>query len=606
MRTLKGGSRLAGLFLILALAGCETLSETASQLWPGSEAADPGIPSDLEVPELTDAEVALLGPIVAASLSGARPDGEIPAMLESPYVAVYVALRQKGRRLSEAWAEGDSGIEALHLALGQARAGLDGKNRPDRVELVLSHDFEPVDFDERRRLLGNIQRGLWGLEITHPQGLERHAPSTMIASNRSFETLTGNAAERQGLSGAQAAESFVLRRFRAEQVLVSLSPKVSAERMFRGNRLVGHQEVTRASVGALAERMADWMVRSVQDDGRMNYKYWPSRGEEAGSNNMIRQWMASLALARIARQRGDPRLAKLAGLNLRYNLWLFYHEEDGLGGNGLGLIEFDSKAKLGAIALAALAIAEHPERASFTDEQAALGRSIDHLWQESGAFATFLKPAGRDDNQNFYPGEALLYWAHLYRETKDPALLERILRSFAYYRDWHLANRNPAFVPWHTMAYELVWQETGGDELKDWIFEMNDWLLALQQPVSEAYPDTAGRFYDPDNPGYGPPHASSTGVYLEGLIRAFALARETGDSARAEAYRRAIVKGLRSLMQLEFTDEIDMFYIKKRERVRGALRTTVYDNEIRVDNVQHGLMALMDILETFADGNFRL
>ncbi len=65
-------------------------------------------------------------------------------------------------------------------------------------------------------------------------------------------------------------------------------------------------------------------------------------------------------------------------------------------------------------------------------------------------------------------------------------LLERILRSFAYYRDWHLANRNPAFVPWHTMAYELVWQETGGDELKDWIFEMNDWLLALQQPASEA------------------------------------------------------------------------------------------------------------------------
>ena len=609
MMTLRDGARLAGLVLVLAAAACNGLSlSNVTDLWPGSgsDSAAHSIPSGLKVPELRDAEMPLLGPIVIASLYDAWPNTAIPAMLESPYLLVYVALRQEGRRLSESWAQGDTGLEALQLAMGQARAGLDPKDKPNRVELVLAHGFEPVPFAERRRLFSNVQRGLWGLEITYPEGLELHAPSAMIASNRSFQTVVRNAAERLGLSEAQAAESLVLRRFRAEQILVSLTPEVAAERMFRGNRLVAQAEVTRASVAALAARMADWMLRNVHDDGRMTYKYWPSRGEESGANNMIRQWMASRVLGRIVRQRGDPRLTKLAALNLRYNLWLFYHEEDGLGGDGLGVIEFDGKAKLGAIALAALAIAEHPERMAFAAEQAALGRSIDHLWQQNGAFTTFLKPAGRDDNQNFYPGEALLYWARLYRETRDPVLLERILLSFAYYRDWHLANRNPAFVPWHTMAYELVWRETGDDELRDWIFEMNDWLLARQQPDIEAYPDTAGRFYDPDNPGFGPPHASSTGVYLEGLIRAFALARETGDSARAEAYRQAIVRGLRSLMQLEFADEMDMFYINPRDRVRGALRTTVYDNEIRVDNVQHGLMAILDILETFTTEDYRL
>ena len=40
-------------------------------------------------------------------------------------------------------------------------------------------------------------------------------------------------------------------------------------------------------------------------------------------------------------------------------------------------------------------------------------------------------------------------------------------------------------------------------------------------------------------------------------------------------------------MQLEFADDIDMFYIPDRTAVRGGLRTAVYNNEIRVDNVQH-------------------
>ena len=57
-------------------------------------------------------------------------------------------------------------------------------------------------------------------------------------------------------------------------------------------------------------------------------------------------------------------------------------------------------------------------------------------------------------------------------------------------------------------------------------------------------------------------------------------------------------------MQLEFRDDVDMFYISRRDKVRGGLRTTVYDNEIRVDNVQHGLMAALEILDTFEANDF--
>jgi hypothetical protein len=94
-------------------------------------------------------------------------------------------------------------------------------------------------------------------------------------------------------------------------------------------------------------------------------------------------------------------------------------------------------------------------------------------------------------------------------------------------------------------------------------------------------------------------------VYLEGLIDAFALARSIGDTKHQEKYRRAIVYGLRSSMQLQFQDDIDMFYVSNRRRLRGGIRTTVYDNAIRVDNVQHVLMGVQKILREFKESDYR-
>src|SRR5690606_16457978 len=141
-------------------------------------------------------------------------------------------------------------------------------------------------------------------------------------------------------------------------------------------------------------------------------------------------------------------------------------------------------------------------------------------------------------------------------------------------------------IPWHTQAYYNLWKDTQSDELRDWVFQMNDWLVDVMQTHSRVgYDDTIGRFYSPRH-RFGVPHASSTGVYLEGLIDAFAMARKIGDKHHEEKYRKSIVLGLRSSMQLQFQDDIDMFYSPFKERLRGGMRTTVYENEIRVDNIQ--------------------
>ena len=143
-------------------------------------------------------------------------------------------------------------------------------------------------------------------------------------------------------------------------------------------------------------------------------------------------------------------------------------------------------------------------------------------------------------------------------------------------------------------------------ELAEFIFTMNDWLVDnLQQWDSvRAWPDAMGQFHKP-GAGFGPPHASSTGVYLEGLSDAWALARELGDKQRQEKYRRAILRGLRGVIQLTFVSDLDLYYSAQRARLRGGVRSAVHDNEVRVDNVQHNLLAVMTILERLPAGDYR-
>lgn len=504
---------------------------------------------------------------------------------------VFLRLRKGGRALWTHWYEGNDLVEALDLVFARDEA-----KDADLLEITLTHNYREIPRDRFSNGFANAHRGRRGIEISCGYGLRRLSPMQMIASNRRFAREMEDYLGKYGI----AEDTFWrdkgrTRAFDGRQLLFKLEEPVRCTELFRGNQVVSPAAVGPDMVRDLAGGMVTWMLANTRKDGHLTYKYWPSRGEESDADNTIRRFMATVALFRAARAYDRRDILDAADRNLAFNLKRFYVEVDGLGG-----IEWDDSIKLGAVALAALAILDHPKRARFENYRGKLSACVDHLWQPDGSFRTFLRPDDRDDNHNFYPGEALLYWAHLFGETRDPALLDRFMKSYRYYRGWHLANRNPAFIPWHSQACAMVYEQTGETELRDWVFEMNDWLLPMQQWGPPLAPDLWGRFYDPKHLQYGPPHASSTGVYLEGLADALKLARACGDTERAEAYERAVWRSVRSLRQLQFVDGTDAFYIAKQDKVLGGLRTETYNNEIRVDNVQHGLMGLLklsDILD---------
>ena len=557
---------------------------------------------------LDDEQAAAFGAYIRARFRGLDAKRPAADWLDSP-ASVFIAARADGKRLARAWADDITTDAAIDAALAALQRKLSRRTQasPTTLQVDLIHDVDVINLRTERAKVSNLYRGLHGLELRYGDQRRRWAPSTLLAQNLAFGKLLDRFQDKHGLGRAALVGPGVeVRTFDADQLLIPLDDSPTW-RMVRGNRVVPIEDVTRDNVIALVEAQIGWMHNNLHDDGRMTYKYWPSRGQEAKSNNMIRQWMATVCLNRIARHRGDAQaLYDLSARNIRYNLDTFFSQE-----GDYGLITFREKVKLGAVALAALSIFEHPERERFRAELNALRKTVDALWQSDGSFHSFFKkPAhvSQSENQNFYPGEALVFWAALYDADPDPALLDRFMKSFRYYRDWHLnpIHRNPAFIPWHTQADYAIWRHTQDPELAAFIFEINDWLIDTMQQWDEdpAFPDTQGRFYSRTRP-FGPPHASSTGVYLEGLIDAYRLARTLHDTSRAEKYRTAMIRAMRSLMQLTFLDDVDLYYVHDRARVRGGVRTTVYDNVIRVDNVQHGLMGMLKVLATLEPGDYR-
>src|SRR5215211_699182 len=105
--------------------------------------------------------------------------------------------------------------------------------------------------------------------------------------------------------------------------------------------------------------------------------------------------MASWCLAHTAETQDEHARATL---NLEYNLRTSYTEED-----GFGLIVDDGKVKLGAIAVATLAILEHEDRGELAGVREALLRTVEHLANVDGSFRTLYRPPERTDTRTSTP-----------------------------------------------------------------------------------------------------------------------------------------------------------------------------------------------------------
>ena len=464
-------------------------------------------------------------------------------------------------------------------------------SRPGDIFVVSELNWcDPLPRDTWLEHLGPEHQGTIALAFVTEHRCSVVTPDHTIATNESYPEALHRYLE-QGIG----ARSFEIRFAETKTKLVRTGDPALETEIHRGTNLVPLEpDPGENRALTIATGIAMWFANNVDAAGRLPY-LWNTSEEnpDHSSDNAIRRFLGSIALGRFAMHQGDETLNDAYRRNLTHLLDTYLQPL----GDGMAIIAEKCAANLGASSVAGLAILAGPEEDQDRQALSMLLRAVSSMTHERRGFRTYFYPTERDgQGWEFYSGEALLFVCEAARlKIPDAPTEDELFVLYRRCRDRWRERRHVAFISWHSQALTSLYQIRASRELANFVLEMSDWLIELQ-PQTSAEPDRLGEFGDPLRRDHGTPHASSTGVYLEGLADARDVARAMGDTARQERYEHTITLALRSLRQLQFRDWRCTWYLENPEAVLGALRSNVNDNRVWIDNCGHALAGLVKLL----------
>jgi hypothetical protein len=197
----------------------------------------------------------------------------------------------------------------------------------------------------------------------------------------------------------------------------------------------------------------------------------------------------------------------------------------------------------------------------------------------------------------YYPGEAMLALARYHEQVGDPAALEGAKA---------IGRRQVSLVGglWNIPDH--------------WVMQALDVLDRLDpdEPMWREGGYAMGEQFIADQlgpPGAGMRHTAPFPDYRGAYRRVQEVPRTTRAAARGEAvgaiarvawrrgdpsahFEQALLEGARHLMEQMYTPDNSFFFPNPEEGL-GAIRMGIIDNHIRIDNNQHGVVALGNALD---------
>jgi hypothetical protein len=533
---------------------------------------------------------------------GSRPPSESALMAGN---AVRVTWLAGGVVLGSGTARGRSLPASARLAAARALDGLElDAETPVTVlvELALPERAAPVE--NFLALPQRLDGGRQGFVVGIGEARRRVSATQILASGHSAEAhLKAVARELNLVERSLAGETVELAVFDA--VLALGLPEEAPVRLFRGGRLVPLAAVGPRAVQEALARSDAWYAAHQRPDGSLPYLYNPVADEVAETeSSLIRQAFNVASMGALAAALGESEAADRGRRALDWLLESHYLEHPRRPWGYLS--DAEGEINLGCAAAGLWAILQNRAREAHGAKARRLAAFLHAMRREDGGYLTQYRPPSAERRHEYYPGEAQLALAQYLAEAEDPELLAGVRASYDFYRAYWREHRTTPFIPWQTQANVRLYRATRERQIASFVFEMNDLLVAIQERGEEIPADLRGRFFNPEKRGSGYPHVSSTGVYLEGLLDAFDLARELGDEARARRYRTAIVWGLRNLLQMQIRDRYQTWCMPAPERAVGGFRSRWDYPGVRIDNQQHANAALAKAVRVLTPADYRL
>ncbi len=316
----------------------------------------------------------------------------------------------------------------------------------------------------------------------------------------------------------------------------------------------------------------EWFLNS-QNDKFLFYTYDFEKNTYSGESHALRETASLWSISKLANYLNDPRYKTLANKGFNHFETYFYYDQE----NDFLILNITKRQKLGYSAFMVLTLleSEHPQKQYYLEK---FSNGILHQQNEDGSLSSYFYSSD-PGNQNYYPGEALFAIMSMYEQTGEIKYLQATQRAFPFYKDYFQEEQNTAFVPWQSRAYNKLYKVTQDQEVADFVFEMNDFMVDFHNPGENCQNFDFSR-------------GSVTAVYMEGVNMAYELARLLNDQERVTCYSNFIEEGADAILALQITDKKN-YPLSAIGGIRGSWDST----EMRVDRNQHAVLALMEAKE---------
>lgn len=312
----------------------------------------------------------------------------------------------------------------------------------------------------------------------------------------------------------------------------------------------------------------EWFLNN-QDASFLYYEYNFLHETHSDKVHPLREMGALWSITRLSEFLKDERYDALARKGFDYFEDSFSYDEE----NDFYFVNVTpGSVKLGYSAFIILALLGIDD-ADKEEYLRGFAKGIIFLQEDSGELRTFFYSGGNSE-RDYYPGEALVALMHLYEYTGNEEYLLAVKKAFPFYVGYFRENPNTAFVPWQSRAYRRLFNATQDEEVADFVFEMNDFMVKQGDPGKECS-------------DFGFAGGIVIAVYMEGMVKAYDLAMELGDAKRADCYLNYIREASDHIMSLQVTED------SRKESIGGFLGSES-SQTMRVDRNQHAVMAFMD------------
>ncbi|MBD3359755.1 MAG: hypothetical protein GF365_03570 [Candidatus Buchananbacteria bacterium] len=306
-----------------------------------------------------------------------------------------------------------------------------------------------------------------------------------------------------------------------------------------------------------------WFLNNIdQAKGILHYQYQPATNSYSNKNNHTRQLATLWAITELNKfLNNDKALTDL--INSTFDYYLYFQKCPA----DYCYLQIEDNNQIAQNAFILLALQNEPNYPNSQNLQKKFAQALINQQRTDGSYKLYFDQQ-KLTGINYYPGEAMLALIKYYHLNNDPVYLASVQKAHKYYQKYWQTNKNTAFIPWQTQAAYYLYQETENQAIADFIFNMNDWLIAENQII--------------------------TPVYLEGLIDAYKLAVQNQNQQRINEYKKTINLSLNHLLNLQYTEKSAQNLINPQKAI-GGFRDSLEKNQQRIDSTQHGLMALIKI-----------